>query len=409
MGITVSCAVCGRQFTNIDPSMIGQKARCSCGAVVLLVAPDAPVPSIQAPTPPVKPPLSPVPQPPPIQTTNPANELQTAKPRREKRRSAKRTKKKSKPLVVAPIVVQTPSQTEPAQPLPVAPITVKPVNSQSPVTPQPVRELGASENAERPIVGDSFADMDDVLSGGIDTSPIRAKESTPQIEPAPTLPSSASTSYAQASPVRTQPAESKPEDSVVGVIATAVAGVSSLVMGVVLLLPRLAAMEGSALAWLGVPLNSLYEGVYGSAPIDGFFRTPLWALGWLLTLIAPVAIVIGIVLIIRGILQGTGMTAARWSTRMGAILGVVVLFGLMATLFMIYAHHDQMADDLLELVPQVANVEGEVELPENVRVAVEENDQVKSRFSFAMMILALFPLTLFLGSIVSMLSEEKTA
>lgn len=38
MDISVTCAVCQRTFLNIDKSMLGQKARCSCGTVVLLVA-----------------------------------------------------------------------------------------------------------------------------------------------------------------------------------------------------------------------------------------------------------------------------------------------------------------------------------------------------------------------------------
>ena len=159
MAFSVTCSNCNRSFVDIDESLIGQQARCKCGAVVELDPiwnfnkgkPNKPDSNANPPAAPSKPAT------PSKSRKRPAVAVPSTQQKDKKltKRESSVSRRSSKPKRRSPQ-----KQTQ----RPEASAAIKPSQQTSDAKSQAVAEVGAPSSFD-------YSDLDQILAGGIDHTP----------------------------------------------------------------------------------------------------------------------------------------------------------------------------------------------------------------------------------------------
>lgn len=469
MGISVSCTVCERTFADIDESMIGKKARCTCGTVVVLVVEEdeelellelEPLEDVH---------LEPLDDEPLIAdsvgqsrasitlTSGRPASPGIAEPIEAKPIEAKPIESEpleAEPLVVEPIGGSAASAEQiPDEPIvldataiessPVPEVSVKqvpappkptmksratsgkrrkpsdkprsrsdrPSGSNSGVAESPPvrskkksgKKRAGKDAVDRPVIADSFGDVDDILNGGVDGSPVRAKPK-PIAQP-PVVAASSPNSKAPNSKANATRSGAAPEiatgPSVSGFISI-FGGAAGVCFGAIALATKQLPFSDSVLSWLGEPMHGMYQAAYGQGQVEGMFRALFLSLGWTMILVALVSIVAGLCLAARGLLKVVANSNQfGWSRAFAAIVGVTGLFLVVSILLTQYSHNDHLVSQL-----DNSGAVGLVDEPQQFQRLREQYAEDKERFSIAMLFMASMPLALAVSSAVGLFCDR---
>lgn len=253
------------------------------------------------------------------------------------------------------------------------------------------------EIANRPVIADSFGDVDDILNGGVDGSPVRAK-------PKPNPPAvSTSSLNSKANSTRSGSEPEKTTGPSFGGIVSIFGGVAGVCFGAIALATKQLSFSDSPLSWLGEPMHGMYQAAYGHGQVEGMFRALFLSLGWAMILVALVSIVAGLSLAARGLIKiFANSNQFGWSRAFAAIVGVTGLFLVVSILLTQYSHNDHLVSQL-----DNSGAVGLVEEPQQFQRLREQYAEDKESFSIAMLFMASMPLALAVSSAVGLFCDQE--
>lgn len=445
--------------------MLGQKARCSCGTVVLLVADaHADEPELiedielldnneeellfaqikeadQTRSTPSR-----LPTTPPVGATNssrtkkngspsgkPSSKVETAKQARDQESSRRRVETLDNEIPEVELkIAEGPQRANQSsrskdeqprrqqQPPPQQPSAPKGTSSKRRLegqVPAPKKEKLRSPQpvSTKPLMADSFADVDDILNGGVDASPLN-----PRRESAPPEHSVSNASGEVRSPnAHLRPSiksvhqdqtpsaigqDAKSESPQFTSFLSLIGGGAGIFFSVLALATRQIPFADSPLEWLGEPMFGMYQAAYGSGAIEGIYKSLFLGLGWMLLVVAIATLITSFFLALRGMIRMVfGKGILGWSRGFSALLGVVGLFTLMAILLTQFAHHDYLQAELNRID---GGAVGLIQDLENVKLIREQYEMESQRFRFAIYFLASLPGTLFLAATINLFFDR---
>ena len=375
MAFSVTCSNCNRSFVDIDESLIGQQARCKCGAVVELdpiwnfnkSKPSKRGSNANPPATPSKPVTPSKPRKRPAAASSGTQQKDTKLAKRGSSVSSRSSKPKRQ------------SQRKQTQRPEEAAVT-KPKLQTSDAKPQAVAEVEALSSFD-------YSDLDQILAGGIDHTPLEAtRVDSPFVEP----------------PV------DKPNRR--GVVGAMVGGLAGLLTAFGLLITRLNAFTGTPMGWTGNALYGTYTASLGTGEMTPAVTTMFIGIGWWLLLLAVLLGVDNVLLLCRvGTRITTGRKVLGWSRGGLATLAVVSLFSLLALLFLETSHHGNLIHDL-DSFSNSAPVEGLLQPIENVDTFQDIREKYKTEstdFMIGVLTFAVLPLICFGGVATSLLFDER--
>lgn len=363
MAFSVTCSNCNRSFVDIDESLIGQQARCKCGAVVELD---------------------------PIwdfdkgktsqrhsNASRSANSANPATPANRRKRSAASARSNSQQEDATTAKQMSPVGSRKPKPKREAPR--KQIQQTSEVKPQ-VAEVEAVSSFD-------YSDLDQILAGGADHTPLEStRVDSPFVEP----------------PV------DKPNRR--GLVGAIVGGLAGLLTAFGLLVTRLNAFTGTPMGWIGNALYGSYTASLGTGEVTPAVTNMFIGIGWWLLLLAVLLGVGSVLLLYRaGTRIATGRKVLGWSRGALATLAVVSLFSLLALLFLETIHHGNLIHDL-DSFSDSAPVEGLLQPAENVDTFQDIRNKYKaesSDFMIGVLTFAVLPLICFGGVATSLLFDER--
>ena len=384
MSFSVICSNCDRQFVDIDESLIGQQARCRCGAIVDL----DPVWDIEKgkPSRPRK---------------SRPDSVKPAKAVKSKKRSSKASSA-AKPTGPQPAADRSaaarrekqPRKSSPnpksKRPRPVEPSTAQASKSDS-------DQAQASDQIEAPTksaadkVLDSYADLDQILAGGVDRTPLEPTRLDSPFE----------------LPAKEEAEAARPRRR--GMIGAAIGGASGMLAAIVLLVTRVSAFDGTPLGWSGHAFYGTYTASYGTGEMTTGFANLLIGYGcWILVVAVLTAIASGLLLIRVGIRITAGHTKLAWSRGLLATLSVVCLFTLLGLLFLQTIHHGNLIRNL-DSFSGSAPFDGFLEPAAGDETFHEVREKYASEntdFMIGVLTFAVLPLISFGGTAASLLFDE---
>ena len=369
MAFSVTCSNCNRSFVDIDESLIGQQARCKCGTIVEL----DPIwdfdkkanrrPRGNRPAAPTKP-------------AAPAKPVETRK---------RRSKTASQPTAAPPATDRSPAakpkkRRQPDQPQPTAAARSKATASQATAPPKT-----KPEPKIEPLV-DNFADLDEILAGGVDHTPLEStRVDSPFVEP-PKKPSQ------------------------LGPAGAFVAGIVGLMTAFTLLITRVASFSGTPLGWTGNALYGTYTASVGTGEMTSTCTSLFIGLGWWMLLLAVAIGVASSLLLLRVVLRATKEAKTlSWSRGLLATLSVLCLFSLLGMLFVQSVHHGNLTYDL-DSFSNSAPIEGLLEPAKQEETFQDVRQKYKDEsraFLIGVVTFAILPMICFGGVATSLLFDEK--
>ena len=375
MAFSVTCSNCNRSFVDIDESLIGQQARCKCGAVVEL----DPIWNFKKSKPNKR----------GSNATPPAAPSKPATPSKSRKRpatAAQSTQQKEKKLTKRESPV-SPRSSKPKRrssqkqtQRPESSAAMEPSQQTSDGVPQAVAEIEAPSSFD-------YSDLDQILAGGIDHTPLEAtRVDSPFVEP----------------PV------DKPNRR--GLVGAMVGGLAGLLTAFGLLITRLNAFTGTPMGWTGNALYGTYTASLGTGEMTPAVTSMFIGIGWWLLLLAVLSGVGSVLLLYRvGTRITTGRKVLGWSRGGLATLAVVSLFTLLGLLFLETIHHGNLIHDL-DSFSNSAPVEGLLQPIENVDTFQDIREKYKTEstdFMIGVLTFAVLPLICFGGVATSLLFDER--
>ena len=395
MAFSVTCAICGRQFVGIDDSLMGQRAKCKCGQSVTL----DPVWDESDGR---------------VQVVAKADDRKKA-PSRKQNRLGKSKSAKAKPA--ARSASDSRKQSKPRRPRDLESKKSNDPKSQSqlksrsqsrsqsraevPTESKSVQTKTATEQTQRvPATFDSF-DMDEILAGGVDTSPLSPSPATPQTT------ASFSGSPAE-SPVELEGQTTRSFGSM-GIVGSVLAGVSGFGSAALLLMTRFADFEGTPLGWIGQAFNGAHNGSFGSGEMSDRSVRLFVGSGWGLVLLGVLIGIVSLFLLGRvGFRIATGRRLFSWSRPALATLGVICLFSLMGLLFVQSVHHGELLDGLLDFAGEpLEGLLPDETKDEPFKEIRDQYNQENREFMVGVVSFAILPLMVFGGAIMSLFFDDQ--
>ena len=369
MAFSVTCSNCNRSFVDIDESLIGQQAKCKCGAVVEL----DPIWNFNK----SKPNKRGSNANPPAAISKPDT---PSKPRKRPVVASSGTQQKDTKLTKRGAPVSSRSSKPKQSQRPEEAAATKPRLQTSDAKPQAVAEVEALSSFD-------YSDLDRILAGGIDHTPLEStRVDSPFVEP----------------PV------DKPNRG--GVVGAMVGGLAGLLMAFGLLITRLNAFTGTPMGWTGNAFYGTYTASLGTGEMTPAVTNMFVGIGWWLLLLAVLSGVGSVLLLYRvGTRITTGRKVLAWSRGGLATLAVVSLFSLLALLFLQTFHHGNLIHDL-DSFSNSAPVEGLLQPIENVDTFQDIREKYKTEstdFMIGVLTFAVLPLICFGGVATSLLLEER--
>ena len=377
LAFSVTCSNCNRSFVDIDESLIGQQAKCKCGAVVDL----DPVWSFNK------------------SKTNkrrsntnppatPANPTTLAKP---KKRSSAAASGNPQQKDATPAKQAPPASSRSPKPQrqtlrkqaqrSAAAAETKHDQQTSDAKPQAAVEVEALSSFD-------YSDLDQILAGGVDHTPLEpTRVDSPFVEP---------------------PAVDKPNQ--LGLVGAIIGGLAGLATAFGLLITRLISFTGTPLGWIGNALYGTYTASLGTGEMTPSVTSMFIGIGWWLLLLAMLSGAGSVLLLCRaGTRMSTGRKVLGWSRGVLATLAVVSLFSLLALLFLETIHHGNLIHDL-DSFSDLAPV-AELLLPDEKNDTfhdIREKYKTESTdFMIGVLTFAVLPLICFGGVATSLLFDER--
>lgn len=401
MAFAVTCSFCGRRFVDIDDSLLGQQAKCSCGETVSLdpiwdekkegeknsrikVATKSKNKnnkgtskssgakrSASA-----------------ARGRNGGPSNQRTKPRPKQRRVPEGGgQAKSKPAIAGNRRGKDPLPSTDLAPegQPLAAESQQPANTST--------IINNESKAAIPATFDSF-DIDDILSGGVDNSPLM---------PASTR----SENRIQQADLLSETSARAP--SSIGLVGSILAGLSGVLAGSILLMTSFTDFSGTPLGWIGKAFYGAYTGSFGSGDMSDRAVSLFMGAGWALKLLGVLIGIVSLILLLR---VGFHIAAKKqlfgWTRPTLATLGVICLFALMGLLFVQSVHHSELLHGLIDFAGEP--LEGLLPDGENKEPFKEIRQQYQAEnreFMIGIVSFALLPLLAFGGAITSLFFDEK--
>ena len=376
LAFSVTCSNCNRSFIDIDESLIGQQARCKCGTVVELdpiwdfkrsktknrgaeskvsTAPEQAARSVETSKRDIAVDAS---DRPPTKHNAASNKPRSSgqSPKSKKRKSSKKS--------------------QPAEALSAAEMSPTPTSDQN--------SLPTSKSTSF----DNFADLEQILAGGVDHTPL---EST-RVD----------------SPFEETAADTKPNQR--GQVSAIVGGMAGILTTVGLLATRFSSFDGTPLGWSGHALYGTYTASIGTGEMTPVIANAFIGIGCWLLLLAVLTGVSSVLLLCRAAIRiSTDRKTLGWSRGLVATLSVVGLFSLLGLLFVEAIHHGNLLHDL-DSFSISAPVEGLLE-PVNDNVTFQDIRQKykaeSTEFLIGVLAFAALPLVSFGGAVSSLLFDEN--
>lgn len=411
MAFSVTCSICGRQFVGIDDSLMGQQAKCKCGeAVTLQPLSDDGSRKIQV-----------------VGGASSRKKKSSRKTARATGAAADNPRKRSQAQGKQPSVSKEtasntsrlkvqgkrgPSPEKSSSRPKTGPSGNSSNGSASAMADNQVksqRQSGIDSQTERPIPAtfDSF-DIDDILAGGVDTSPLSSK-------PGRSNSPGRSHSITTALPAQKVGMIGKPENEKqrspgsLGMVGSVVAGLSGLVAAAVLVMTRFTGFNGTPLGWIGQAFFGAHNGSFGSGEMSDRSVRLFVGAGWWLMLLGILVAIASLFLLARvAIRMITRKRIFAWARPALATLAVVCLFSLMGLLFVQSVHHGELMHGLSDFAGEP--LEGLLPDDTTDEPFKEIRDQYKSEnqeFLIGVASFALLPLLGFGGSVTSLFFDEQ--
>ena len=271
MSLFVSCPNCGREFHNIHPQWIGKQARCSCGAVVELDPNGAKIVAVPK-NPKIEQPVS---TNHPETAKRPATAKQTApaKPQNDRAKSRPSKSNASKPRASKPspskrgrsLKSKKHTTQHRQERVPVVKATVESVSSSKVESKTNSKPNVQSKGAQ--VFGESYNDLDSILDGVGDDSPIVARPRS--VVEHPRQQESTTTVVKQ-----------KP--STIGFLAALIAGTTAIWFGVFVVAARFVEVGLPLLSPVSLQIQSVNSGEFGLLNIASTTQSIFIGLGWLM-------------------------------------------------------------------------------------------------------------------------------
>ena len=373
MTFSVTCSNCDRRFVDIDDSLIGQHAKCRCGSTVEL----QPVWDFKKSKTSRRPAVRRRPAP-----AKPATAVEPSK------RSSRVAAKPTKPQPAAnhsSAARPKKRKPEPPQRADIRAATVappKPTESKTADT-----KTKADHGVETAF--DNYGDLDQILAAGIDRTPLEPTRVDSPFSP---------------------PVESA-KPSRLGIVGSVIGGLSGLLVAFVLLLTRVASLEGTPMGWTGGALYGAYTASVGSGEMNPTCTGLFIGLGWWILLLGVLTGIASALLLIRVVIRITaGRKTLAWTRGLLATLTVVCLFSLMGLLFVQTIHHGNLIRDLDSFSNSAPTIEGLLEPADEIETFQDVRESYESEntdFMIGVLTFAVLPLISFTGVAASLLFDER--
>ncbi len=308
--LNVSCPDCGKRFDNIRPELAGKKARCSCGRVIRLGG-ESSGSQIQNPTDPER--LMSVDL---LGDELLGDQLLSGQGESDAKDAATPVK----------------SQPRSKEDVPIVPVAKS--RSQS-------RDQRLRRKSKKPQAVEAFSDLDSILEGVGDASPILAR---PQVNR-----ERRQNEGAEAGPRATETPRHSIQRSIVGFVAALLSATLAFWFGVFAVISRFEVIDHVILGRLSTTLNSVYRASLGDAEVPARIQTMFVSLGWAFWGVMLLLILFGVAQFCSALFKVVaGRHLFSWCDGLTASLGVVALFLMVCMTFThisFQRHHHKFFDD----------------------------------------------------------------
>lgn len=349
MKLTVSCPECGKVFRNLKPELAGKKARCSCGKLVRLGAKKSSASeSAEASN--------------ESQDTSQSTDqsLPTVSPERSLSagKKQKRRKKRRARAIEIPITVSV-----------------------------------SSPGTEKPLFQDTYGDLDDILAGAGDSTPLRIPR--PQ--------ETSVTDKTESTALKSTSETSSP----IGVIAGLISATLAIWFGTLIATSKFALIDWPFIRSLSNSLQNVFHVSFGEAEVSTTFNAVFLFLGWTLWLLALALIILGIGQFLNTFIQL--LVKAPLLKRIDGLAGIcaITILLLMVTLIFTQITFSNGEYQRLESYNLPFGTEEE-KLANVIQLQAAEGKRSDS-FTNGMLIGAAFPFTIFAFTMLRLFTKAPTA
>ncbi len=258
-----------------------------------------------------------------------------------------------------------------------------------------VSKSASRQRSKRPLFEQSYGDLDEILSGAGDASPLVAR-------PSPVETGEREVS-SQISSVSTGPVSVTRKSSTPGFFAALGSATLAFWFGLLVVGARFEPVNWLLLSGFSSHLRSVFFATLGVSEIPTSFRIMFVVLGWLLWGVAVVMILTALTQFVNAFAKLlTDRQPASWSDGMAGALGVSAMFLLVAIVFCQawFATREHQAFNVYE---QPFAAQGE--RLENITLLREKIDSRNRSFTTTMMIGATVPVAIFALSMLRLFTK----